>query len=217
HFVEIAVVRLKSGDAAAALQQGVDGAEGVLDDLLHAHEAAADAFFRELEDLRFNIVEYVFGRIALLRCASNGRGGCVDQAAKQRLVSDNLDVVLNARPVRYAIEKAGNVGHAADRLEFRVTAEFLGQRDQVDGMGSLSQIDHSRVNPTVRIEQEIFRLQVLRSLAVGKVVEQDRAQDRAFCFHVDRKRLRGDVVSCRHLVPSAGCAGVQKESRTQTR
>ena len=52
HFVEIVVVRRQSGDALPALQQRIHRSEGILDDLLHAHEAAPNALFGELEDGR---------------------------------------------------------------------------------------------------------------------------------------------------------------------
>ena len=47
-LIQIGIVRFKPGDPAAALQQGINRAEGLSDDLLHAHEAAANALFREL-------------------------------------------------------------------------------------------------------------------------------------------------------------------------
>ena len=50
----------RPGDALAALQERVNRAERLTDDLLHAHEAASNALFRELEDLRFGVVQDFF-------------------------------------------------------------------------------------------------------------------------------------------------------------
>jgi hypothetical protein len=115
-------------------QQGIDGTEGLADDLRHAHEAAADALFGELEDLRFGIVEDLFRGIALFGSARDGGGSGVDQGAQQRFVAHDLDVILDAGAVGDAIEQAGDVSSATDSFKFAVAGEFLGQSDQVDGV-----------------------------------------------------------------------------------
>ena len=117
-FVEIGVVSREAGDALSALQQGVDRTERLPDDLLHAHEAAADALLGELKDRRFGIAEDFFGGIALVGGTRDGGIGGVDQATQHRLVADDLDVVLDARPVRDAVEQAGDISHVADGLQF---------------------------------------------------------------------------------------------------
>ena len=96
--------------------------------------------------------------------------------------------MLDAGPVGHAVEQARNIGHVADGLQFLVPVEFLDQRDHVDRPRRLRQIDHARINAAVRVEREIFGPQMLRRLVVSKVVEQDRAQDRALGFHVRGKR-----------------------------
>ena len=53
--------------------------------------------------------EDIFGGIALLGGARDGGVGGVHQPAQQRLVAHNLDVVLDAGPVGYAVEQAGDV------------------------------------------------------------------------------------------------------------
>src|SRR5579864_7225520 len=95
----------KPSDAASALQEGINRAERLFNDLLHSHEAAPDALLRELEDLRFGVVQDFFRGIALLGSARNSGGGGVNQSAQQRLVANNFDVMLDARPVRDPIEQ----------------------------------------------------------------------------------------------------------------
>ncbi len=121
-----------------------------------------------------------------------------NQSAQHRLVADNLDVVLNARPVGNAIEQARHVGHIADRLQILVPIQFLDQRDHVDRPRRFRQVHHPRINPPVRVEREIFDPQMLGGLVVGKVVEQDRAQNRAFGLDVRRKSADA-VIGSRHL------------------
>ena len=177
-------------------------------DLLHAHEAAADALFRKLEDGGFGIAENIFGRV---RSGRDARAIAVvgggNQSAQQRFVAHNLDVMLNARPVGHAIDQAGDVGHIADRLQILVPVEFLDQRDHVDRPRRLRQIDHAGVNAAMRVEREIFNPQMLGGLVVGKVVEQDRAQNRALGLYVRRKRADRVIGSCQGIFPGAICQG----------
>ena len=120
------------------------------------------------------------------RARDRGIGG-MDQAAQQRLVADDLDVVLDARPVGNAIEQRRDVSHVADRLQFLLPVQLLDQRDDVDRPRRLGQIHHARVDAPVRIEREIFRPQMLGRLVVGEIVEQDRAQNGALGFHIRGK------------------------------
>ena len=191
----------KSGDALAALQQGVDRSERFLDDFLHAHETATDALFRKLEDGGFDVVENFLGGVALVGGAGNRGIGGVDQSAQQRLVANNLDVVLNAGPVGYAIHQAGDVANIADGLEFLVAVELFDQRDHVDRPGRLGQIHHAGVNAAMRVERKIFRLEMLSRLVVGKIVQQDGAENGTLGFNVGRQAVRETVVgSCQGLV-----------------
>ncbi len=155
-------------------------------------KAAPNALFRKLHDGSFGIVEDFFGGIALVGSAGNGGVGDVNQSPQQRLVAHDLDVMLDARPVRNAVQQARDVADVANRLQFLAPVQFLDQRDHVNRTRRLRQIDHARVNAAMRIEREIFRLQMLGSLVVGKIVEQNRAQNRALGFHVGRQSVSRD-------------------------
>ncbi len=50
----------------------------------------------------------------------------------------------------------------------------------------------------MRIEREIVRLQKLRSLAVGHVIEQDGSENRAFRRYIFREGARETVVGSSH-------------------
>jgi len=103
HLVQIRIVSSQACNALTALQQGIDRAKRLFDDFLHTHETASDAFLGKLKDRSFSVVKDFFGGISLLTCAHNGSIGCVDQSSQQRLVTNDLDVMLNARPVRNTV------------------------------------------------------------------------------------------------------------------
>ncbi len=107
--------------------------------------------------------------------------------------------MLNARPVGHAVEQARHVGHVADRLQILVPVELLDQRDHVNRPRRFRQIDHPGINPPVRIEREIFDPQMLGRLVVSKVVEQNRAQNRALGLYVRRKSAE-TVISSRQSI-----------------
>ena len=112
HLVEIGVVRLESGDARPRCSSASIEPKESLMISCTPMKPRPNALLRKLEDLRFGVVENVFGEVALVGRACDGGGRGVNQPAQQRLVADNLDVVLNARPVRHAVEQSGNVGHS---------------------------------------------------------------------------------------------------------
>ncbi len=107
--------------------------------------------------------------------------------------------MLDARPVGNAIEQSGKIGIAADRFELGVALQLLGQRQMVNRPRRFGKVHHARINPPVRVQQKIFRLQVLRSLVVSQIIEQNGAQNRALGLDIRRKALRGNVISRRHL------------------
>ena len=73
HLVQIGVVRRQSGNALPALQQRIHRAKRFAHDLLHAHEPAPNALFRQLKDRGLGIAQHIFGRIALVRRPRNRR------------------------------------------------------------------------------------------------------------------------------------------------
>src|SRR5262249_29555250 len=93
--VEFGEVGLQAGDALALLVELVDRPERLFDDLLYALEALAYALLRDLENLRLRRIDDLLGRPFLLVGFLYRAGGRVDEPAQQRLVLDDLDVLLD--------------------------------------------------------------------------------------------------------------------------
>src|SRR6185369_10540774 len=109
HSVEFFVVRLQPGDALAVLVEIVEREAALFDDVFDPHEAAADAVLGNLVDRRFSSVDDLFGRVCLLKGACNGGVSGVDQAPQQRLVFDDLYVVLNVVAARQALREGRKI------------------------------------------------------------------------------------------------------------
>ena len=193
HFVEIGVMGFEAGDALAALEKRVDGAEGVADDILNALEAFADTLLGEGEDGGFGVVEDLVGGLGLLAGLGDGVIGNADEAAQDRLVADDVNVMLDGGPVGDAIEEAGNVANVADGLQVFFLVEFFDQGDDVDGARRLGELHHARVDAAMGVEREIFGAQMFGGIVVGVIVEQDGAEDRALGFDVCRHASDGGV------------------------
>ncbi len=133
----------------------------------------------------------------------NRRIGSGNQPAQQRLVADDLYVMLDTRAVGNSLEEAGNVRHISNGLQIFVPIEFLDQRNHIDRPRGFRKIDHARVNAPVGIEREVFDPQMLGCLVVGKVVEQDRAQNGALGFYICGKTADRVFGSC-HNISLAG-------------
>src|SRR4029077_3588459 len=134
------IVSCDSGYSLAVLQKDVNRHERFFDDLLHAHEAASNALFGQLEDSRFGIIENVFSRVGLVNSPRDRGVSGVNQPAQQGSVADDFDVVLDARTVGYAVEKGRNIAPVADRLQLLVAIELVDQRDDIDGPRRLRQV-----------------------------------------------------------------------------
>ena len=160
----------------------------------------SNAVFGELEDGLLGASQNFFGFVGVLDGFGDGVLGDVDQAAQQCLVAHDADVVLDAGALGDAVDQRRQIRDAADGLDFFAAVEFLDQRDHVDWAAGLLQIAHAGINAAMRVKREIVGREVFGGLIVERVVEQDRAQDRALGFHADRKSAFQTVIGGGHRV-----------------
>ena len=125
-------MRRQSGDFLAARVQLLQRAERRFDDVGDVQKSLANAVFGELEDRLLGASQDFFGFVGVLDGFGDGVLRDVDQAAQQRLVADDADVVLDARPLGNAVDQRREISHAADGFDLFAAVEFLDQRDHVD-------------------------------------------------------------------------------------
>src|SRR5262249_35228410 len=138
----------------------------------------------------------------------------VDQAAQQRLLLHDAYVLFDGRRVRHADDQLRQISDAANRLEFLLLDQRLGEGDRVDRLSVLVQFEHPREDAAVRVEVEIVRFERLGGFVRGKIVQQDRTQNGA--FRLDARRhapVDGSVFSGRQrelIVADIAAKGKQK-------
>ena len=115
----------------------------------------SNAVFGELEDGLLGASQNFFGFVGVLDGFGDGVLGDVDQAAQQRLVAHDADVVLDRWPLGNAVDQRRQIRDAADGLDFFAAVELLDQRDHVHRPAGLLQIAHARVNAAMRVEREV--------------------------------------------------------------
>ncbi len=164
----------------------------------NVEEALADAVFRELEDGLLGAAQHLLGFVGVLDGLGDGVLRNVDQAAQQRLVADDANVMLDRRPLGYAVDQRREIRDAADGFDLFAPVKLFDQRDHVDRAAGLLQIAHAGVNAAMRVQREVVAGEMFGSLIVERVVEQDGAQDRPLRFHADGKSALETVIGGCH-------------------
>ena len=178
HLVELGVARGEAGDLAALLVELVDGDKAAGDDLADAGQAALDGGVGDIGQLRLHVAQHRDGVFALVRGANAAIVEDAHQLAQQALVADDLDVALDVEVARDALGEEGEIGRAADGIQFAPPGQFFLHREVVDALALGHQIDDGAEDALVRVEGEVLGLQLLGRVADGDAVQQHRAEDR---------------------------------------
>src|SRR5260221_1382569 len=202
-LVKIGVVGGEASDALAALQQSVDRAKGVANDLLDSLEALANTLLGQLTNGSFRVIHDLVGGIGLLAGFGDGGICTAAQPAQNSVFADDSDVVLNGRAVGHAVEQSGDVADIADGLQILLLLQLFDQRDDVNGPRRFGQIHHARIDAAVRVDGKVFGLQVLAGVVESVIVEQYSAQDGALGFNVRRQTADGGFESGHDVLMSA--------------
>ena len=155
-------------------------------------EAVADLVVGDREDGVLGLIEDDVGLLLGLVGGRQNLVGREDQVPERRLLLDDPRVVLDVGRARHAVDERGDVGRAADLVELAGSPELLFERDQIDGVAALGQLDHLVEDAPVRVAEEIVRVDHLGGEVERVVVQQDRAEHGAFGFEIVRKRAFGD-------------------------
>ena len=81
--------------------------------------------------------------------------GREDQVPERRLLLDDPRVVLDVGRARHAVDERRDVGRAADFVELARAPELFLQRDQIDRVAALDELDHLVEDAAVRVAEEV--------------------------------------------------------------
>ena len=104
-LVELAVAGGCAGDALALAKDFFQALEVGVDDFLHRDETDADTVFGEGEDRRFGAVEDAVGALLAFKGALLDGVSGVNQVAKERLLFDDADVMLDVGGTRHTVHE----------------------------------------------------------------------------------------------------------------
>ena len=99
--------------------------------------------------------------------------GSADEVAQDRLALDDPGVLRDVDRGRRLVREAREVGPTADRLELVLALERLGDRDDVDRLAPLEQLERGGIDPAVRLAIEVGRAKELGDLDDRIAVDQD--------------------------------------------
>ena len=187
-LVEIGESRRHAGDELLALVRALDRGEARVRQLAHRREPGAHAIFGDRENRLLGLVENEIGLLLRLVGGRKNLVGREDQIPERRLLAHDARVVLDVGGVGQAVDERGNVGGAADFVELSRAGELFLERDEVDRVSPLAQLDHLLEDPAVRVAVEIARGQDLGGLVEGVVVDQDGAEHGSLRLEVVRQR-----------------------------
>ena len=185
--VEVLEARRQARDAALRLVEHIDALERAHEDALDGLEAIRRLRARHGEDLLLSrIHDALDGLCVLVGGAGDFRRG-VDEAAQLGLLLDDLRVVRDIGRRRHDVGDRRDERDAADLLELAVLAQLLGQRDEVDCLVVLGELQHRIVDTAVRLAVEVLRLQDFLCLDNRLFLDHHRAEDRLFRLNVLRR------------------------------
>ena len=114
--------------------------------------------------------------------------GSADEVAQDRLALDDPGVLRDVDGGRRLVREARQVGATADRLELVLALERLGDRDDVDRLAPLEQLERGGIDPAVRLAIEVGRAKELGDLDDRVAVDQDGAEHRLLGLETLRRK-----------------------------
>ena len=150
------------------------------------HEARPDAIFGDLEDGGLGAVQQRVGLFLRVQSRLLDRLRGVNQTAQQRLLFNDPGVMFQIRNTRDAVDELREISRSARGLEFSLAAKLVAERNQVDGLLRLAQLDHVVEDAPVLIGKEIFRLELFNRRVQRVIIEEDGAKHAALGFQILR-------------------------------
>ena len=212
--VEVGEAGPHAADLAAVGVQVVEPVVGVVEERLERAEAGVDALLADREQLRLGAVDRLLDLGRVLVADPGDPPGRPDQVAQDRLALDDPGVLGDVDRGRRLVRQARQVGAAADRLELVAALERLGDRDDVDRLAPLEQVEDRGVDPAVGLPVEVGRAQELGDLDDRVAVDEDGAEHRLLGLETLRRKTVDHAWRTPSAVGGADCPVAAADCRS---
>jgi hypothetical protein len=150
---------------------------GVVEELLELAEPGRDAPVRDLEQLGLRAVDGLLDLGGVLVADPRDLARGADEVPQDRLALDDPGVLDGMDRGRRLVRQLRQVRPAADLLEVLAALEGLGDRDKVNGLAPLEELEHRAIDRAMGLPVEVLRLEEFGDLDDRLAVDQDRAED----------------------------------------
>jgi hypothetical protein len=120
--------------------------------------------------------------------AAGDPAGSADEVPQDRLALDDPGVLRDMDGGRGLVREAREVGATADRLELVLALERLRDRDDVDRLAPLEQLERRGIDPAIRLAIEVSRAKELGDLDDRIAVDQDGPEHRLLGLETLRRK-----------------------------
>ena len=186
--VEVGEARPDAADLAAVGVEVVEPVVGIVEERLERAEPGVDPLLADGEQLRLGPVDRLLDLGWVLVADAGDPARRPDQVPQDRLALDDPGVLGDVDGGRRLVREARQVGAPADRLELVLALERLGDRDDVDRLAPLEQVQRSGVDPPVRLPVEVGRPQELGDLDDRVAVDEDGPEHRLLGLETLRRK-----------------------------
>ena len=187
HLVQLHEPGADPLDPLAGVQEGVDPALVLLNDVLGRRQARLPAQVVQLKQRVFRTRQDLFRLLFPDQAPVDQLLRREDNAPQQRLVPHDAHVPIHIRGAREAVVERNEVGQPVAGFQLTVLQQFVSDADAVHPLPALVQVHHADEDAFVLLEREVVGLQRARHLHEQAVIEHDRAEDEALGIQIDGK------------------------------
>ena len=171
-------MRCQPGHLAPLLVQRVNRSEARRHDLANPRQPPLDRRVGHVRQQRLHIAQHRNRVFALVARPHLPIVEDAHQLPQQALVLHNPDIALDVEVPRNPFRQIRQVRRPANRVQLPPPRQFLTHRHGVDAVALRHHLDHRAIDALVRVQREVFRLQLRRRVRDRNPIQQHRTQHR---------------------------------------